>query len=116
MVGEVPLPLTPLTSVMQQFFGSAEPIFLCGRCFFESLIPGTRSSHSKVTELNFKVLVDEDVSRLQISVHDVGRVDEVQAAEEVVEQPDHILLIERQIFPLHAIQEMPEVGVCKFED
>jgi hypothetical protein len=46
---------------------------------------------SKVAQLNTAILVNQDVGRLEVPVHDASRVEEVNAAEHVVGQVQHLV-------------------------
>lgn len=48
---------------------------------------------AKVTELDLAGFIDKDIGRLDISVHDVGRVHEVQGTEQIIKYNFHVCII-----------------------
>lgn len=67
------------------------------------------ASQPKVAQLGPAIVVDEDVGWLDVPVHDVGRVQVVQRAEDVVHDDLDVLLAEVQ--GLVVTQQLPQVGL-----
>ena len=85
MLGEPPSDLAPLTLGL---FESLD--FLLNRELLHkdfSLLDIWRQSSRKpeVTEADIEIIVDKDVSGLDVSVHQPGLVDELEAAEQAVQ-------------------------------
>ena len=54
-----------------------------------------RASEPKIGDAQVAFAVDQDVRGLQVTMHDVGRVQELNAAEQLVEEVAHVILRER---------------------
>ena len=66
---------------------------------------------SKVADLQVAILVDEDVRRLEIAVHYAGRVDVLEAAENLVEE-----VLDKLFFERTRGEQTMEIGAEKFRN
>jgi hypothetical protein len=54
-------------------------------------------------------MIDQNIGRLNISVHNIGRMNEIERAESVVHDCDNVAFVELYIFDL--VQELLQVAV-----
>ena len=58
---------------------------------------GNWSRQAEVADADLAVGLDEDVGRLDVAVHHVRRVQEVERAQRVVKDTSHVVLVERNL-------------------
>ena len=68
-----------------------------------------RPREPKVTDLDSAVGIDQQVRWLDVSVHNVGRVHEVEGAQQAVDDLHHVILRELQLG--HRLEDLLQVGL-----
>ena len=92
MVRNLPFFLVSLGSWISELFGPFLAIFFQNRRLLSldlRLWPG----ESKITDLYIAVLVDQNISRFDVSVDDIGRMQELDGAQDLINENQYMLLI-----------------------